>query len=91
MIINGNTSFDNIDNKVPLRHFVFNEHSFGANGLSRIEVFDPYSTLSFGYMSGWKNWWDKHGWCPVVYFWTLDTRLPQMGVEMLKEDSWYGD
>ena len=91
MIINGNTSFDNIDNKVPLRHFVFNEHSFGANGLSRIEVVDPYSTLSFGYMSGWKNWWDKHGWCPVVYFWTLDTRLPQMGVEMLKEDSWYGD
>ena len=91
MIMNDKTSFDNIDNKVPLRHFVFNEGSFGANGQSRIEVVDPYSTLSFGYMSGWKNWWDKHGWCPVMYFWTLDTRLPQMGVEMLKENSWYDD
>ena len=91
MLMNGYTSFENIDNKVPLRHFVFNANSFSAEGLSKIEVYDPYSPLSLGYNAGWKRWWDKHGYCPVVFFWTIDTRLPPLGVEQLKEDSYYGD
>ena len=91
MLMNGYTSFDNVDNKVPLRHFVFNENSFSAEGLSKIEVYDPYSPLSVGYNAGWKRWWDKHGYCPVVFFWMIDTRLPPVGVEQLQEDSYYGD
>ena len=91
MLMNGYTSFENVDNKVPLRHFVFNENSFSAEGLSKIEVYDPYSPLSVGYNAGWKRWWDKHGYCPVVFFWMIDTRLPPLGVEQLQEDSYYGD
>ena len=91
MLMNGYTSFENVDNKVPLRHFVFNENSFSAEGLSKIEVYDPYSPLSVGYNAGWKRWWDKHGYCPVVFFWMIDTRLPPVGVEQLQEDSYYGD
>ena len=91
MLMNGYTSFDNVDNKVPLRHFTFNENSFGADGLSKIEVYDPYSSLSLGYNAGWKRWWDKNGYCPVVFFWMIDTRLPPIGVEQLNKDSYYGD
>ena len=91
MLMNGYTSFDNVDNKVPLRHFTFNEDSFGADGLSKIEVYDPYSSLSLGYNAGWKRWWDKNGYCPVVFFWMIDTRLPPIGVEQLNKDSYYGD
>ena len=91
MLMNGYTSFDNVDNKVPLRHFVFNENSFSAEGLAKIEVYDPYSPLSLGYNAGWKRWWDKNGYCPVVFFWMIDTRLPPLGVEQLQEDSYYGD
>lgn len=91
MLMNGYTSFDNVDNKVPLRHFTFNEDSFGADGLSKIEVYDPYSSLSLGYNAGWKRWWDKNGYCPVVFFWMIDTRLPPIGVEQLNKDSYYDD
>ena len=91
MLMNGYTSFDNVDNKVPLRHFTFNEGSFGADGLSKIEVYDPYSSLSIGYNAGWHRWWEKHGTCPVVFFWMIDTRLPPIGVEQLNKDSYYGD
>ena len=91
MLMNGATSFDNVDNKVPLRHFTFNENSFSAEGLSKVEVYDPYSPLSVGYNAGWKRWWDKNGYCPVVFFWMIDTRLPPIGVEQLQEDNYYGD
>ena len=91
MLMNGYTSFDNVDNKVPLRHFTFNEDSFGADGLSKIEVYDPYSSLSIGYNAGWHRWWEKHGTCPVVFFWMIDTRLPPIGVEQLNKDSYYGE
>lgn len=91
MLMNGYTSFDNVDNKVPLRHFTLNEDSFGADGLSKIEVYDPYSSLSLGYNAGWKRWWDKNGYCPVVFFWMIDTRLPPIGVEQLNKESYYDD
>ena len=91
MLMNDATSFYNVDNKVPLRHFVFNENSFSAEGLTKIEVYDPYSPLSFGYNAGWKRWWDKNGYCPVVFFWMIDTRLPSLGVEQLQEDNYYGE
>jgi hypothetical protein len=96
MILNGSESFDNEGAKVPLRHFVFDENSFDADGYSRIEVRDPYSTLSYGYMSGWWRQWEKDaaaGRPPsgVVYFWAIDTRLPQIGVEMLNKENYYGD
>ena len=91
MLMNGATSFYVADNKVPLRHFTFNEKSFSAEGLSKVEVYDPYSPLSVGYNAGWKRWWDKNGYCPVVFFWMIDTRLPPIGVEQLQEDNYYGD
>ena len=91
MLMNGATSFYVTDNKVPLRHFTFNENSFSAEGLSKVEVYDPYSPLSVGYNAGWKRWWDKNGYCPVVFFWMIDTRLPPIGVEQLQEDNYYGD
>lgn len=91
MLMNGATSFYVADNKVPLRHFTFNEKSFSADGLSKVEVYDPYSPLSVGYNAGWKRWWDKNGYCPVVFFWMIDTRLPPLGVEQLQEDNYYGD
>ena len=96
MIMNGSESFDNEGAKVPLRHFVFDENSFDADGYSRIEVRDPYSTLSYGYMSGWWRQWEKDaeaGRPPsgVVYFWSIDTRRPQIGVEMLNKENYYGD
>ena len=96
MIMNGSESLDNESAKVPLRMFVFDENSFDSDGYSRIEVRDPYSTLSYGYMSGWWRQWEKDaeaGRPPsgVVYFWTIDTRLPQMGVEQLNKENYYGD
>ena len=91
MLMNSSTSFYNVDNKVPLRHFVFNANSFSAEGLAKIEVYDPYSPLSIGYNAGWKRWWDKNGYCPVVFFWMIDTRLPPLGVEQLQEDNYYGE
>jgi len=90
MLMNGYTSFTNVNNKVPLRHFVFKEDSFD-DGLSRIEVKDPYSPFSYGYQTSWKSWWDKYGWCPVVYFWMIDTRQPLLGVEVLEAESYYDE
>ena len=96
MIMNGYTSPDRPENKVPLRQFVFNEHSFSADGYSKIEVIDPYSSMSYGYNSDWWRTWERESAAgkdlsDVMYFWTLDTRLPRIGVEQLKEDSWYGE
>ena len=96
LLLNGYTSFNNIDNKVPLRLFVFKPDSFDADGLSRIEIYDPYSSLSFGYNAGWGRWWDQQrekgeSLSSVVFFWTIDTRLPPLGVEQLKETNYYGE
>jgi len=91
MLLNGETSFDNINNKVPLRFFVFNEDSFGADGMSRIEVLDPFSPLSLGYQAGWKRWWDANQVCPVGLYWSIDTRLPSRDVLMLKKENYYGE
>ena len=91
MLLNGETSFDNINNKVPLRFFVFNEDSFGADGMSRIEVLDPFSPLSLGYQAGWKRWWDANQICPVGLYWSIDTRLPSRDVLMLKKENYYGE
>ena len=55
---------------------------------SKIEITDPYSPLSLGYQAGWKRWWDEHGVCPIFYYWSLDTRLPRLGVEVLKEENY---
>ena len=91
MLMNGETSFNNITNKVPLRFFVFNEESFGADGMSRIEVVDPYSPLSLGYQAGWKRWWDANQMCPVGLYWSIDTRRPSRDVRLLKKENYYGD
>ena len=88
MLLNTYTSATNIDNRVPLRHFVFDRGSFASDGWSKIEITDPYSPLSFGYQAGWKRWWDEHGICPIFYYWSLDTRLPRLGVEVLKEENY---
>ena len=88
MLLNTYTSATNIDNRVPLRQFVFDRGSFASDGWSKIEITDPYSPLSLGYQAGWKRWWDEHGVCPIFYYWSLDTRLPRLGVEVLKEENY---
>ena len=95
-IMNGYTSPMVEDNRVPLRRFVFGENSFDEDGWTHIEVRDPHSQLSYGYNSGWRRVWEKdaaEGRSPsqVFYFWTIDTRSPQMGVEMLEKENYYDE
>ena len=96
LLLNGHTSFDDVDSKVPLRHFVFNPASFDANGLSRIEIYDPHSSLSLGYNAGWWRWWEEQSargepLSIIVFFWMIDTRQPPLGIEQLKETNYYGE
>ncbi len=96
LLLNGHTSFDDTDSKVPLRHFVFNPASFDADGLSRIEIYDPHSPLSLGYNAGWWRWWEEQSakgepLSIIVFFWMIDTRQPPLGVEQLKETNYYGE
>ena len=96
LLLNGHTSFDDVDSKVPLRHFVFNPASFDADGLSRIEIYDPHSSLSLGYNAGWWRWWEEQSakgepLSIIVFFWMIDTRQPPLGIEQLKETNYYGE
>ena len=88
LLLNGYTSTRNLENWMPLRWFVFREDSFDA-GRAQIEIEDPYCELSIGYNTGWGDWWARNGWCPVVYFWSIDTRLQPVTIEVLKPENPY--
>ena len=90
ILLNGRTSIYNIDNWRPLRWFVFKEDSFRENGISRIEIDDPHSPDSIGY-SYWSRWWNSGGTTEPVFFWSIDTRLQPITIEVLKQDNYYGD
>ena len=63
----------------------FQPDSFTEEGLSRIEIEDPFSFKTF------VDWWNKEGPCGLGYYWSIDTRQRQMGVEILKQRNYYGD
>lgn len=84
-LLNTYTSPTDVSNWEPLRLFVFQPDSFTEEGLSRIEIEDPFSFKPF------VDWWNKHGPCGIGYFWSIDTRRRQMGVEVLKQRNYYGE
>ena len=66
---------------LPLRWFVFQPDSFYQPGesdafISRIEILDPYGKSPPGYSSGWYDWVQEHGWCPVFWAWDIEVRMP---------------
>ena len=94
---NGHTGLHVRDYWVPLRWFVLTPESFAPPGsprpfTSRIEVKDPFSTESPAYDAGWYDWAQEHGTgTGSFYFWCLDERIQLINVEVLKEDSTYGN
>ena len=73
---------------LPLRWFVFDDHSF-ENFQSEVELVDPYSKESPGYGVGWYDWVQKHGWCPVYWAWDLDDRMQPTEIEVLRPTNRY--
>ena len=84
-LLNTYTSPTDVSNWEPLRLFVFQPDSFTEEGLSRIEIEDPFSFKTF------VDWWNKEGPCGLGYYWSIDTRRRQMGVEILRQRNYYGD
>ena len=94
-ILNAYTRPENLSNWVPLRLFVFKPDSFGADGISRIEVIDPHSPESMGNNAFAREWAeDEAAGRPLTglgYFWSIDTRQRPSAVEVLKQENYYGD
>lgn len=84
-LLNTYTSPTDVTNWEPLRMFAFQPDSFTEEGLSRIEIEDPFSLKPF------VDWWNIHGPCDIGYFWSIDTRQRTMGVEVLKQRNYYGE
>ncbi len=84
-LLNNYTTATELSNWEPLRMFVFQPDSFSEEGLSRIEIEDPFSLKPF------VDWWNMHGPCGIGYFWSIDTRQRTMGVEVLKQRNYYGE
>ena len=86
LLMNGLTSCRNPANWIPVRFFVFDENSFTADGRAEIQVDDPHTSASPGYTAGWGEWFRQHpeDTSPIVFGWTIDTRLMPITVEMLR-------
>lgn len=86
---NGLTHLNNKDNWIPLRWFVFDEGSFDQNFTTYMEVRDPFSKNSPGYSVGWYDWHLEHPDDGLFFSWSIDTRLRQFPVEVLKPENYY--
>jgi hypothetical protein len=84
------------ENRVPLRWFVFNRHSFGDDFTATIDFRHPWSSDSPSGEYGYKDWLErfgeeyvkKHGKLPECFYaWDIDERLKSVSVEVLKPDS----
>ena len=74
---------------LPLRWFVFNENSFNDDFTTYVEIRDPFSKNSPAYSEGWYDWHQSHPNDGLFFSWSLDTRLRQFPVEVLKEVNYY--
>lgn len=81
-LLNSYTKPNNLSNWAPLRLFVFQPESFTEEGLSRIEIENPFAYKPF--VDSWK----ENGPCGIVYFWSIDTRQRTMGVEILNKENY---
>ncbi len=75
---------------VPLRWFVFDSNSFtpagsGEEFQSSIEILDPYSTASPGYVHGWSEW---RGRANVFYSWTIEDGRNVYNIDTLCPTNW---
>lgn len=86
---NGLTHLNNKDNWIPLRWFVFDEGSFDQNFTTYMEVRDPFSKDSPGYSVGWYDWHLANPDDGLFFSWSIDTRLRQFPVEVLKPENYY--
>lgn len=97
---NGQTEFNNRNNHIPLRWFVFKEGSFYPRGHAQefqsvIDVRYPYTKESPAQAYGLREWLWAHPDVPdedrpkFFYFWSLDERLQPITVEVLRPDSTY--
>ena len=68
---------------LPLRYFVFDENSFGADFTATIEIDDPFQEPSPAYYQGW---WQYVG-SPVYFRWGLDSRNAPSSPEILRPES----
>lgn len=89
ILANGLTSEHKIENWVPLRYFVFKDGSFDENFQTRVEVPEPHSPRSLGYMSGWSEWFRMYpdDDSPIFFSWAIDTRMIPVDVEILQPEN----
>lgn len=85
------------NNWVMMRGFAFKPNSFFPKGDERefqtdIEIADPFVPYAGSYVPEWRDWVDKHGWTPNVYFrWDLDERMRGFSIEFLNPQNLYPD
>ncbi len=71
---------------LPFRAFTFGPGSFDDKFSARIEIDDPFSTVSPGYGYGWSNYPNTTN---TFFKWTLDTDLVPLAIPVLKADDTY--
>ncbi len=71
---------------LPFRQFTFGPGSFDENFSARIEIIDPFSTLSPGYGYGWSNYPNTTN---MFFRWSIDTDLIPFAVPVLKANNTY--
>ena len=71
---------------LPFRQFTFGTGSFDENFSARIEIDDPFSTVSPGYGYGWSNYPNTTN---MFFRWSIDTDLIPFAVPVLKANDTY--
>ena len=71
---------------MPVRYFVFDDHSFGPDFKAKIQVVDPFYQFS-----DWEEWKDRlQPGQDLMYKFTIDTRkFGAVGNDVLRPDSTY--
>lgn len=70
------------ENWVPLKYFVFVKDSFDKNFQTTVQIEDPHSPRSLGYVPWFLE--NPNDPSPIFYSWAIDTRLVPVNVGILQ-------
>ena len=87
ILVNGLTDPTKDESWIGLRWFVFDEHSFTSDFTAKIQVADPHSSRSPGYVRGWGDWFSQHGDTEIWFRGALDEKQLPYHVEMLRPEN----
>ena len=82
ILANGLTSEMKPENWVPLKYFVFVKDSFDKNFQTTVQIEDPHSPRSLGYVPWFLE--NPNDPSPIFYSWAIDTRLVPVNVGILQ-------